>query len=385
MKFKLFLLSSLLVLAMALGANYFFVKTADKELATNLKDNVIKAASLFNHINRADSFARLDEAENLAGKKAFLEVFDMNAYFENPEEISRLIRIELDIINKYDDDSDIIFVTNLEGIVVAKNLDQSMRGMALNSVPSISRAIDGKSSEDIMEIKKRFYRTTTVPIRKDCQIVGTMTFGNKFDSEMAEADFMMLNHENNSDSIKKPLYFAYIDLKAKNLIASNMPTEIHSALRTVINSNDNFSSTFFEDGKKTHSFSTTMSDGNYFISLTKYQRNSDKEIFFVVAGSVDDALSIFKNKKEKFILFSILIALLGLVAVFILEEKFMAPINRFMEGMLEVISGNRDFRFSSDANDLEGNLNQNANYMISVLLNEENIDKPDEEDKIGDE
>ncbi len=385
MKFKLFMLSFLSVAAMVLGANYLFVKTADKELTTNLEDNVIKAASLFNHINRADSFSRINEAEGLAAKDAFLDVFDMDKYAENPEEASRLIRIELDIINKYDDDADIIFVTDMDGMVVAKNLDQSMRGMILKEIPTISRALAGKSSEDIMEIKRAFYRTTTVPIRKDCKIVGTMTFGNKFDSEMAEADFMVLNHENNSDSIKKPLYFAYMDLKSKNLIASNMPTEIHSALRTIINSDSNFSSEFFKDGKKTHSFATEMNNGNYFVSLTKYQKNSDKEIFFVVAGSVDDALAGFKSKKEKFMLFSILITLLGLIAAFILEEKFMAPINRFMEGMLEIISGNKDYRFSSDADDLEGNLNQNANYMISVLLNEENVDKPDEDDKKGDE
>lgn len=51
--------------------------------------------------------------------------------------------------------------------------------------------------------------------------------------------------------------------------------------------------------------------------------------------------------------------------------------------MIEIIHGNRTFRFSNEAEGVEEQLNQNANMMIAALLNERTADDKNGTEKIG--
>jgi len=371
MKFKIFLLSFSTIALIFLATHYFFVIDTKQNLVMTLKDNVSRATSLYKHINRADSFARINKAVELANKKELLDAIDLEDK-ENYEEIAEKIQVELNIINRFQDTSDIIFVTDIDGYVIARNLDDTLKGMIFKDKILIKSAIAGSAGEDVFKIMGKLHRVISVPIKKDCKVIGTISFANQIDSEMAKIDFRTLAEETSEEKQKTPLYFAFLDLKNKEFLGSNMPPDFHTSLKAQLNSNQNFSQDVIkDDAERKFAFNMVLAGEKFYANVSAHpQLNQMKRVHYIILSSVDNVTRPLKSKKNNFLFFTALIIVLSFIIAFVLEESFMAPVNKFMEGMLEIINGNKKYRFSNDTEGLEGSLNQNANYMISVLLGE---------------
>jgi len=128
---------------------------------------------------------------------------------------------------------------------------------------------------------------------------------------------------------------------------------------------------FRNDREKKKSLSFRLSGELYNASVALHsQRFGDSKLGYIILGSKDSVLLNIKAEQNKFIFIVLLVTILAIMISYFLVESFLTPINKFMEGMVEIINGNKKFRFNNDAEGIEGNLNQNANYMISVLLGE---------------
>lgn len=371
MKLKIYLLSLLSILAVFLAAQYLFVNLINTHLTLTLKDSVSRATSLYKYINKADTLEKIKKSEQLAEKKELLEAFDTEQYKTTPQDVASKVQIELNIINKFSDSSDVIFVTDTEGAVVAKNLDDTLKGVNFKENLLIKNALLGRADENIFKMLKqnKYFKVTSVPIRKDGKIIGAFSSANYIDSKIAKEDFSKLYEETNEETRQTPLYLAFIE--PKNLLGSNMPPELHEAFKRYVETNSEMIDMSFKDQDKRHSFEVVLNGERFFANIAIHpQLDNQEKVCYIILSSIDKTLEPVKNNRNNYMLLTAIIILISFIFGFIIEESFHAPINKFMEGMIEIINGNKGFRFNNEATGLEGNLNQNANYMISVLLGE---------------
>jgi len=230
MRAKLYLLILSVAGAIFLSG-HMFIEDTKATIATGLEDSISRATSLYKHINRANALTRIRKAESIAKKKELLKALDLEKYEQNPDLVAENVQIELNIINRYQDPSDIIFVTDFNGIVVARNLDDDLRDTSFEKNPLISSALKGTSDEDLFVLAGRLCRVTSVPIQQDDLIIGTISFANYIDSEMAKKEFGVLDEETKGERDKTSLYFAYLSLEPVRLLGSNLPSTVHSTLK----------------------------------------------------------------------------------------------------------------------------------------------------------
>ena len=119
-----------------------------------------------------------------------------------------------------------------------------------------------------------------------------------------------------------------------------------------------------------------LSGETFFASVSRHPSLSDNEdLFYLSHISKDKLLEPLSAKRGTFTIVTIFLLVISLVLLYIFDEQNGRPVNKFMEGMLEIINGNLRFRFNNDAKGVEGNLNQNANMMIATILGERMPDK----------
>ncbi len=365
MKAKIILLA-VCSLALMFAAGYqMLLKPAENQLIGTIEDEVSRATSLYKYINAAETLERIRDAEEIASRKELLDVLDPATYATNPAEVAQRVQVELNVINKFADNSDILFVTDTEGKVIARNLDNTMNGLSFKENLLINNAISGRSDEDIFEILGKRVKTVSVPIRKNGAIIGTYNSANVIDSRMAKSDFSNLSEEAGAES----LALAFVE-KGK-VLGSTFPPDLHEALKKFIEANPAVVEMALTEAERKHAFTVTLGSERFYANISVHEHlGQEKQVCYVFLSSVDKALQPLRTNRNNFIWFTIVLAILAIIFALVIEEQAHAPINRFMEGMIEIIHGNRSFRFNNEAEGIEGQLNQNANMMIATLLGE---------------
>jgi hypothetical protein len=391
MKAKIFILTLVLTGAMYLAADYLFVRYSKTNLIDTAKSGVSQSISLYRYINMADSFAEIKNVESLAKKDELVNAFNVekweSAIKENSKDFSNLsedskklireieqnIQVELNVINKMYDKNDAIFMVDVHGNVVAKNLDGIFRNKNLSKELLIQTALQGFSDRDVIKIVDKTYLVTAAPVIKNGKIIGAYCSADNVNSETAKEAASSLYDESLFNGLTK-VYFGFFDKSA--LLGSTMPTELHESFKKFIVDNQELINKIDAEGSKKHEVNITLKNENFYTTISRHPSLSDtNDMFYIALVSKDKLLEPLKTRHGTLGLISFFIVLIGLIFSFILDEQFNKPVNKFMENMLEIINGNSKYRFSNDAEGTEGNLNQNANMMIAALLGEKTPEK----------
>ncbi len=382
MKAKIILLS-VISIALVFGAAYhLLVNQTKRQLVEKLEDSVSRATSLYKFINAAETLDRIRSAEEIAARKELLDVYDAAAFKANPIEAEQKVQVELNVINKFTDDSDVLFITDTEGLVVAKNLDDTLKGVSFKENLLISNAISGRSDENIFQILGKRMKVVSVPIRKDGQIIGTFNSANIVDSEMAKGDFGNLTEETNAEKGNNPLTFAFVE--KQKVLGSTMQPELHEALKRYVESRPEIVEKALKEEERKHEFTAVLNGERYYANIAVHDHlGQEKYVCYLFMSSIDRGLEPLYNNRNNFIWIVIIVLIIAIIFGLVIEEQAQTPISRFTEGMIEIIHGNRTFRFSNEAEGVEGQLNQNANMMIAALLNERTADEKNGTEKIG--
>jgi len=382
MKTKIILLVVCSLGLMCVAAYQMLVRPAESQLIQTIEDSVSRATALYKYINAAETLERIRDAEEIASRPELLAVFDPAAYAANPQEVSQRVQIELNVINKFADDSDVLFVTDTEGKVVARNLDNTMSGMSFRENLLINNAISGRSDEDIVEILGKKMKVVSVPIRKGGVIIGTYNSANIVDSEMAKSDFGKIAEETNEERGVRSLAFAFVE-KGK-VLGSTLPPDLHEALKRFMGEHPDIVEKALQEEERRHVFSVNLAGEEFYANIAVHEHLGQRgDVCYVFLSSTDKILQPFRASRTNFLWFTIILLVIGIILSVVIEEQAQAPINRFMEGMIEIIHGNRTFRFNNEAEGIEGQLNQNANMMIASLLGERILDEKQVGEKLG--
>ncbi len=382
MKAKIILLS-LVSIALVFGAAYhLLVNQTKRQIVETLEDSVSRATSLYKYISAAETLDRIRNAEEIAARKEMLDVFDPAAYVANPVEAAQKIQVELNVINKFSDNSDVLFITDTAGTVLAKNLDDTLKGVSFKENLLVSNAISGRSDEDIFEILGKRMKVVSVPIRKDGRIIGTFNSANIIDSQMAKDDFSNLTEETNEEKGSNPLMFAFVE--KQKVLGSTMPPELHEALKRYMEGKPEIVENAIKESERKHEFRTALNGEKFYANIAVHEHlGQEKQVCYLFISSVDKGLQSLSASRNNFIWITIIVLILAVILGIVIEEQSQVPISRFTEGMIEIIHGNRKFRFSNEAEGVEGQLNQNANMMIAALLGERVPDEKNGTEKIG--
>ncbi len=365
MKTKIILLAVCSLILMFAAGYQMLLKPAENQIIGTIEDSVSRATSLYKYINAAETLERIRDAEEIANRKELLDVFDPAAYATAPADVAQRVQVELNVINKFADNSDILFITDTEGRVIARNLDNTMNGLSFKENLLINNAISGRSDEDILEILGKRMKVVSVPIRKHGVIIGTYNSANVIDSRMAKSDFSNLSSEAGTES----LALAFVE-KGK-LLGSTFPPDLHESLKKFIEANPTVVEMALQEAERKHSFTASLGNERFYANIAAHEHlGQEKHVCYVFLTSVDKALQPLRANRNNFIWFTLVLAILAIIFALVIEEQAHAPINRFTEGMIEIIHGNRAFRFNNEAEGIEGQLNQNANMMIATLLGE---------------
>ncbi|HPG36680.1 MAG TPA: hypothetical protein PLG63_10135, partial [bacterium] len=202
--------------------------------------------------------------------------------------------------------------------------------------------------------------------------IGAYCSADNVNSETAkEASTSLYNESLFKDNSR--FYFGFFD--KQSLLGSTLPTELHESFKKFIADNQELIKKIDTEGSK-HDIMIELKNEQFFSSISRHPSLSEtNDMFYIALVSKDKLLDPVQARHGTFGLISFFMILVSFIFSFIIDEQFNKPINKFMENMLEIINGNTKFRFSNDAEGVEGNLNQNANMMIATLLGEKSPDK----------
>ncbi len=386
MKTKIFIPFFVSIIILFVAVYFLMILPKYKESEKNVKSKVSLMTKFYKYRNDSDKLKNIRDAKEMARKKELVNAFDAEKWREVrfslqdedessedvPEEelkeikkkIHDSVQVELNVINKLYDDSDAIFITDIDGVVVAKNLDGTLSDLDIGDKLLIKAALNGLGDQDVIKLLDKYYKVVSVPLVKDGEIVGTYCSANIMDTEMVKKSFM--KEEELSDP---PVFFAFLD--KKRLLGSTMPSGLHRNFDKYIQKNSTIFNEVKDDEHKIHTYPLNIEGENFFISISTHPRLSEKkDMFYMGIVSLDKMTAPIDQDFYALIVITVLLIISGIVAAFILEYNFYNPINHFVENMIEIINGNTEYRFDNEADGVEGMLNQNANYMISVLLGE---------------
>lgn len=394
MKIKLFIVTLVLTAVLYFAANYFFVDYAGNNLMESTKSTVSQSVSIYHHITEADKFEAIRKVDSIAKNAKLIEALDQNQWAEVSEEILSAfaqevaeegkepkrvelspkskafvdkIEAEMNVISQLYDDSDTMFVTDDQGNIIAKDLDGIFRGINIAEEKLFQVAMRGTSNRDVMNIKGKTYIVSAAPILNKDTVIGVYCSADYVDSETAK---------NAAANLGTPssFYFGFFD--ETTLLGSTLPTSLHESFKKFIKENQELIKKVDEEGSKIHDTKIVLNGENFFASISRYPSLSENnDMFYITLVSKDKLLEPLASKRITFGLIVCFALLVALVLLYIADEQNGKPVNKFMEGMLEIINGNIRFRFNNSAEGVEGNLNQNANLMIATILGERMPDK----------
>ena len=404
MKIKLFLLTLILTALLYAAANYFFVNYTKGNLVESAKNAVSQSITLYSRIAEADKFDKIHKVESLAKNPKLIEAVNPAKWAEVSEEVLASfeqdaleqdgkskgekrnelspnakafvdkIETEMNVINQIYDDSDTIFVTDTKGNIIAKNLDGIFRGVNIADNKLFQIVRRGTANRDIMKIKGKTYLVSAAPIFENGDIIGMYFSADNIDSEAAKNAVANLYDESIFGNQQSKFYFGFFD--KSSLLGSTLPTQLHESFKKFIKGNQDVISRIDEENSKRHDMEIVLNGETFFASISRHPSLSENEdLFYISLISKNKLLEPLNSKLGTFTIVTILFLIISLVLLYIFDEQNGRPVNKFMEGMLEIINGNIKFRFNNDAKGVEGNLNQNANMMIATILGERMPDK----------
>ena len=406
MKVKLFLVTIILTALLCIATNYFFVNYTCTNLVESAKNAVSQSVSIYSRISEADKFDKIHKVESIAKNVKLIEALDPAKWDEISEEVlsafaadalenegkakgdakrSELspnakafvdkIETEMNVINQIYDYSDTIFVTDTKGNIIAKNLDGIFKGVNIANEKLFQAVLRGTANRDVMKIKGKTYLISAAPIFDKESIIGIYFSADNIDSEAAKNAIANLYDESIFGNQQSKFYFGFFD-KA-SLLGSTLPTQLHESFKKFIKGNQDLIAKIDEDeDSKRHDMEIVLNGETFFASISRHPSLTDNEdLFYLTLISKDKLLEPLAAKRGTFTIVAIFLLIISLVLLYIFDEQNGRPVNKFMEGMLEIINGNVKFRFNNDAHGVEGNLNQNANMMIATILGERMPDK----------
>ncbi|MCK5808469.1 hypothetical protein KAH37_05765 [bacterium] len=386
MKLKIFLVALISIVILMIVGQKLFVDHSTKQMVTTMQERVTLESALFSHFVQLDANQNINITEDFARDSNFIKAFDAVAWNANralptdtPEmaqtkkaeqkKIYNNIQVELNTINKLYDKSDILFLTDLSGNIIVKNLDGAFSGVSLASDPIIKTALKGQGNVDVLKIKGKNYIVTAVPFKNaEGIIIGAYCSGDEINSTMIKEYSTHLDVGSQLHSTLTPIFFAIIE--KETLLGSNLPPEYHTALRQALPSHAAEIQVAIKDARS-YPLTVTLKDEQlYTVISTSKQLKGNKNIVLLTLSSSDKILDSLEARQHTFLIIALLIAVFAFIFSFLIDESVQKPITRFTEGMLEIINGNTRYRFNNDVTGLEEMLNQNANMMISVLQKE---------------
>ena len=404
MKIKLFLVTIILTALLYIATNYFFVNYTCGNLIESAKNAVSQSVSIYSRISEADKFDKIHKVESIAKNAKLIEALDPAKWDEVSEEVLSAfaaeslesegkakgdvkrveltpnakdfvdrIETEMNVVNQIYDYSDTIFVTDTKGNVIAKNLDGIFKGVNLSNEKLFQVVLRGTANRDVMKIKGKTYLVSAAPIIDKGAIIGIYFSADNVDSEAAKNAVANLYDESIFGNQQSKFYFGFFD--KSSLLGSTLPTQLHESFRKFIKGNQDLIAKIDEEAKR-HDMEIVLNGETFFASVSRHPSLSDNEdLFYLSLVSKNKLLEPLSAKRGTFTIVTLLFLVISLVLLYIFDEQNGRPVNKFMEGMLEIINGNIKFRFNNDAKGVEGNLNQNANMMIATILGERMPDK----------
>ncbi len=406
MKIKLFLTTIILTVLLYIATSYFFVNYTSSNLVESAKNAVSQSVSIYSRISEADKFDKIHKVESLSLIPKLIEALDPAKWEEVSEEVLSAfaneaiendgkakegevkrtelspnakafvdkIETEMNVINQIYDYSDTIFVADTKGNIIAKNLDGIFKGVNLSNEKLFQAVMRGTANRDVMKIKGKTYLVSAAPIADKGNIIGIYFSADNVDSEAAKHAVASLYDESIFGNQQSKFYFGFFD--KTSLLGSTLPTQLHESFKKFIKGNQDLIAKIDEENTKRHDMEIVLNGETFFASVSRHPSMSDNEdLFYLSLVSRDKLLEPLTAKRGTFTIVAVFLLIISLVLLYIFDEQNGRPVNKFMEGMLEIINGNIKFRFNNDAKGVEGNLNQNANMMIATILGERMPDK----------
>ena len=406
MKIKLFLTTIILTVLLYIATSYFFVNYTSSNLVESAKNAVSQSVSIYSRISEADKFDKIHKVESIAKNAKLIEALDPAKWEEVSEEVLSAfaneaiendgkakegevkrtelspnakafvdkIETEMNVINQIYDYSDTIFVADTKGNIIAKNLDGIFKGVNLSNEKLFQAVMRGTANRDVMKIKGKTYLVSAAPIADKGNIIGIYFSADNVDSEAAKHAVASLYDESIVGNPQSKFNFGFFD--KTSLLGSTLPTQLHESFKKFIKGNQDLIAKIDEENTKRHDMEIVLNGETFFASVSRHPSMSDNEdLFYLSLVSRDKLLEPLTAKRGTFTIVAVFLLIISLVLLYIFDEQNGRPVNKFMEGMLEIINGNIKFRFNNDAKGVEGNLNQNANMMIATILGERMPDK----------
>ncbi len=405
MKIKLFLTTIILTVLLYIATTYFFVNYTRGNLVESAKNAVSQSVSVYSRISEADKFDKIHKVESIAKNAKLIEALDPAKWAVVSEEVLSAfaqdaldnegkekgdgkrgelspdakafvdkIETEMNVINQIYDYSDTIFVADTNGNIIAKNLDGIFKGVNIANEKLFQAVSRGTANRDIMKIKGKTYLVSAAPMFEKENIIGIYFSADNIDSEAAKNAVANLYDESIFGNQQSKFYFGFFD--KSSLLGSTLPTQLHESFKKFIKGNQELIAKIDEENSKRHDMEIVLNGETFFASVARHPSLSDNEdLFYLALISKDKLLEPLSSKCGTFTIVAVFLLVISLVLLYIFDEQNGRPVNKFMEGMLEIINGNVRFRFNNDAKGVEGNLNQNANMMIATILGERMPDK----------
>jgi hypothetical protein len=403
MRAKIILPNLLVVLLLGLGGFFYLRADLYNSAEKRLTARVGFTRILFDRSEALEGYELLSAIGYFAMSKTAISAFETPNLLRKPEDsdesFERLMRVSRDeqAINavanigeewkaKKGKAPDILFLTDVNGVVIARNTNPRACPAGKNvsdAIPTVKRALEGEATYSLWSISDspfsakatdpafcqllntELMEVASAPVWVDETIQGVLVVGTEIsngtarkNAEIIGLDMAVLKNggvyssslttDTQRQALEQELAQAHVVQKIDQAVATGIPSE---------------------------TFEIKVVDES-FIALIAPAPNADKKdkIVNILLGSRNKETSYLGSIKMLLVFLA-----LGVLAVFIvglvLANHFLKPVMFIEEGLLKIINGETTYRFDVKSSEL-GGLGYRINQLVSYLTDEE--ETPDE-------
>ncbi len=250
---------------------------------------------------------------------------------------------------------DILTITDERGRVLFRLDDPDRFGDTLASFPFIRHALEGKipSPDEITTWVNngKLYQIAAVPIVLQSYVVGTLTLGE----QLTQKEVELIKQDTKSEITfilgNKIVASTLNEIRQLDVLRAYLLDE--ASINQAIRKNESIQKEVTLEGER------------YLCAFAPLSKAGDA--VYVMAFSVDKALSSLHAVEKVIIFVGILALVLALASGYFLANGITAPVQRLVAAMERIGEGNYDLHIPQSTNDEIGKLARSFNEMVSGL------------------
>lgn len=358
MRLKLGLMIVLSFLAFGLLTSFYILRGLEDESRDQLKQSLRQSFAVYTKAQRASREERLDIVRAYSREPEILTAFLMPA---DTEEAAKERHFELFhkmevLSNLRYSKNELFIVVDASGNELSRTRVAQWRNNRYNDKLIVREALQGRGGEDIWIMDGKTMVMDAVPLFNNGAVIGAMLMGNTFNEDFITQE-------------KALVFGQFAVFSATQVLSSSLNSDKQVALSEYITKNgEKIASVLMAKDNTPVEESMVLGDETYIAEFSRIPTQSNQgHAGYILLANEDQWLKGHGPAHSVLALLTFLMIVVSFSLAMVIVQKGYDAVDFVLEGVHQIIMGNKDFEFQSKDKYLS-QIGQSLNIAIAILL-----------------